>query len=150
MHTKRSPGSTGFCVTPGTPSIAFGTFTPCQWMVVASGRRFVRTTRTRSPSFTRISGPGIRPLYAIAANGAPRRQLPGHRSDLELDLADAAGGGPPRDRRPPERQGGHTEAQLSGVPQDLTPREASLNHFSDCHVRPPSRLRKITPAVVAA
>src|SRR5262249_50657798 len=46
-----------------------------QWIVVGSSSAFFSVTRTRSPSYTRISGPGTRPLYAIA-----RTTLPGASS----------------------------------------------------------------------
>src|SRR3990172_2927018 len=56
----------GSCVTPGTPSIALGTSTPCQWIVVGSGSSFLTTIRIWSPSVTRIIGPGTVPLYVYA------------------------------------------------------------------------------------
>jgi hypothetical protein len=46
----------------GTPSIPFGTRTPCQWTVVACGSRFSNRTRTVSPSRTLNVGPGTCPL----------------------------------------------------------------------------------------
>ena len=46
---------------PGAPSISFGTRTPCQWIVVGSGKEFLKCTITRSPTFARIIGPGIVP-----------------------------------------------------------------------------------------
>jgi hypothetical protein len=51
-------GGTGMC---GTPSIAFGTRMPCQWMVVSSPNRLFTAMRSRFPCRTRISGPGTRP-----------------------------------------------------------------------------------------
>src|SRR6187399_143482 len=61
-----SPGFTGGWVMYGTPSWSFGTSRPWKWMHVDSDSLLVRTTRTRSPSFTRISGPGTWALYAMA------------------------------------------------------------------------------------
>ena len=56
------PGLIGGWVMKGTPSIAFGVITPCQWTAVLSGNWFVTLTRIVSPSVTRISGPGTTPL----------------------------------------------------------------------------------------
>ena len=40
-YTIVSPGMIGGIVKPPTPSIEFGTISPCQWIVDASSRRFV-------------------------------------------------------------------------------------------------------------
>ena len=45
-----------------SPSMAFGTRTPCQWIVLATGSLFSKRTRTVWPSRTRRSGPGTWPL----------------------------------------------------------------------------------------
>ena len=47
---------------PATPSIAFGTRTPCQWTVVSTGSRLVKRTRRRSPTAACRIGPGTWPL----------------------------------------------------------------------------------------
>jgi chaperonin GroEL len=57
-----SPGAIGRWVRCGTPSIAFGTRSPCQCTVVSSSSRFSTLMRRRSPWRTRISGPGTAPL----------------------------------------------------------------------------------------
>jgi hypothetical protein len=49
-------------VRPPTPSIPFGSSTPCQWMVVCSGSLLVTKMRTLSPSTHSIVGPGDWPL----------------------------------------------------------------------------------------
>ena len=53
------PGSIKGWVRPGTPSTEFGTCRPWKCIAVDSLSLFVRTNRTRSPRFTRTSGPGI-------------------------------------------------------------------------------------------
>ena len=45
-----APGATASCVTPATPSSAFGTSTPCQWIVTPSSMSlFTSVTSTSSP-----------------------------------------------------------------------------------------------------
>ena len=61
-YVNVSPGWIGSCVTSGTPSIALGTSTPCQWIVVGSDNSFFTMILTWSPSVTRIIGPGTVPL----------------------------------------------------------------------------------------
>src|SRR3954471_9668271 len=58
-------------VMPGTPSWSFGSTMPCQWTAVANGRWLSTTIRTRSPSFTRSTGPGTTPLNAYACLVTP-------------------------------------------------------------------------------
>src|SRR5690242_13231821 len=65
------PGSTGGWVTSGTPSIAFGTSMPCQWMTVDCGNLLFNTIRTLSPTSTLIHGPGTWLLYAHAFTVLP-------------------------------------------------------------------------------
>jgi hypothetical protein len=48
-YVKLWPGSIASCVTPGTPSIAFGTAIPCQWTAVGSGSSFLTTIVTFCP-----------------------------------------------------------------------------------------------------
>ena len=50
----------------GTPSCSTGSSRPWKWIAVDCVSLFVSTTFTRSPSRTRICGPGTWPLYAIA------------------------------------------------------------------------------------
>ena len=51
----------------GTPSWSFGSSSPWKWIDGRLGQLVVRMTRTRSPSRTRICGPGTWPLYAHAS-----------------------------------------------------------------------------------
>src|SRR5215212_8218219 len=55
----------------GTPSWLFGTRNPCQCTTVLCGSSLVTLMRTLSPSVTRISGPGVTPLYAHASTKLP-------------------------------------------------------------------------------
>src|SRR5437588_4534916 len=64
----------GACVSPGTPSIAFGSRTPCQCTAVSSGRRFSSSTRSRSPCLKRSSVPVTVPPYvhtAVCGHASP-------------------------------------------------------------------------------
>ena len=70
-YVKLAPGATGGWVMCGTPSMPFGTRTPCQWIVVSCGSWFVNFTRSVSPRRTRIVGPGTVPLYAQTRSGFP-------------------------------------------------------------------------------
>src|SRR5215213_861116 len=55
-------------VTPATPSSAFGTSTPCQWIVTPVSTSWLRNvTSTRSPRRTRSSGPGLLPSNVSAS-----------------------------------------------------------------------------------
>ena len=63
------------CVTPETPSSALGRSTPCQWIDTPSPTsRLTSVASTRSPSWTRSSGPGTRPSNVSALTVAPGRQ----------------------------------------------------------------------------
>src|SRR5262249_15601730 len=54
----------------GTPSIAAGRSSPCQWMEVGeSGSWFSTRIRSMSPSRTRISGPGSEPFNSTDGTG---------------------------------------------------------------------------------
>src|SRR5215207_4162943 len=55
----------------GTPSWLFGTCSPCQCTAVLCGSSLVTLMRTLSPSVTRISGPGVTPLYVHASTRLP-------------------------------------------------------------------------------
>ena len=67
------PGGIGGMFTCGTPSIAFGTSSPCQWMLVSS-RIVLRTTmRAVSPSVKRSVGAGMLPFTAIASASRPEK-----------------------------------------------------------------------------
>src|SRR5690242_15662448 len=65
----------GDCVTWGTPSIALGTRTPCQWTVVVffSGRSLVTMIRAWSPLRKRKTGPGTEPLKPQTSLRTPGR-----------------------------------------------------------------------------
>ena len=66
------PGGTLSCVTPATPSSAFGRSTPCQWIETpCRTSRFTSVASTSSPSRTRSSGPGRRPLNVSALTLCP-------------------------------------------------------------------------------
>ncbi len=57
------PAGTASWVTPATPSIAFGTSTPCQCSAIpAVTDSFLRCTSTRSPWVAVIVGPGEVPF----------------------------------------------------------------------------------------
>jgi len=56
---------------PATPSIALSMRMPCQWTEVGSSSSLMKRTLTRSPCFTRISGPGRRSLYSHRGEGPP-------------------------------------------------------------------------------
>ena len=71
----------------GTPSIAFGTRTPCQWMVVSSARALSTATRSLSPWRRRISGPGTVPLYNQAAVSHGRQRRTRARRGTQRDFA---------------------------------------------------------------
>ena len=71
------PGFTGAWVTSGTPSISNGTSSPWKWIAVDIGSLLSSTTRTWSPTFTLIDGPGTVPLKVHA-----RTVLPGDTSQL--------------------------------------------------------------------
>jgi hypothetical protein len=55
---------------PGTPSIAIGTRTPCQWIVVLAGSALSSASANGSPWHARSSGPGTLASEAHAAVGA--------------------------------------------------------------------------------
>ena len=58
-YVKLPPGTIGFWVTNGTPSMKKSSKSiPWKWTPVVSFRLFVNLTRTLSPSVTRIVGPG--------------------------------------------------------------------------------------------
>src|SRR5581483_4226835 len=61
----------GSWVMYGTPSDALGTVNPWKCTVVGCVIWLFTTTRTLSPCRTRISGPGICPLKAIASTNDP-------------------------------------------------------------------------------
>src|SRR6516225_1223322 len=64
------PAAIGALDTSGTPSIAAGTSRPCQWIDVGESGNWFRTRmRNTSPSRTRTSGPGRRPLASTAGTG---------------------------------------------------------------------------------
>src|SRR5262249_49195063 len=65
-YVNESPGLMGFCVTSGTPSIANGTSMPWKCTPVDIGNLLSTTTRTLSPTFTLIHGPGTVPLNVHA------------------------------------------------------------------------------------
>src|SRR6516225_236529 len=65
-YVNESPGLMGFCVTSGTPSIANGTSMPWKCTPVDIGSLLLTTTRTLSPTFTLIHGPGTVPLNVHA------------------------------------------------------------------------------------
>ena len=62
LMVKTSPGSMSGWVSGATPSMALGSPTPWKWTSVPMGRSLVTLTRTRSPTSTRIIGPGTIPL----------------------------------------------------------------------------------------
>jgi hypothetical protein len=61
-YENDSPGLIAGCVYGSTPSIAFGTRTPWRCSEVDSVSSFFRLIRTLSPTFARMTGPGICPL----------------------------------------------------------------------------------------
>ena len=65
------PGGIASWVRLITPSMALGTSIPCQWTVVGSGSSLWTTTRTLSPSFTSMVGPGMVPSFGLALPGIP-------------------------------------------------------------------------------
>jgi hypothetical protein len=71
-YVYEPPGGTASCVTPATPSSAFGTSTPCQWIVTpGSTSRLTSVTSTRSPRYARSTGPGTIPSNVSASTSRP-------------------------------------------------------------------------------
>ena len=71
-----SPFVTAFCVTPATPSSAFGTSTPCQCNDTPSSTEALRRcTSTSCPSVAVIVGPGVLPLRVNPSISRPEASL---------------------------------------------------------------------------
>ena len=61
-YVNDSPGMTAGWLMTGTPSIPFGTYRPCEWMVVGCGSSLCSTIWIRSPTLACSCGPGTVPL----------------------------------------------------------------------------------------
>ena len=66
-----APGAMPEKLMPGTPSMAAGSTSPCQWIEVSSASRLVTRMRTRSPSRQCSTGPGRLPSMVVARRSVP-------------------------------------------------------------------------------
>lgn len=109
-----------FWATPGTPPCELGTPIPCQWIVISSGRRFVKRIRTRSPLATRMVGPGTMPLYAQATSFCWRHQT-GRASSVYFSAPSRR---TPSSGTPPRSPGASVIPVVTPVPYAPCPRSS--------------------------
>ena len=108
--------STASWVTPATPSSAFGTSTPCQWIVTPSSTSsFTSVTSTRSPCRTRSSGPGDRPSNVKASTVPPEARRTVACRATSGSGRRAAAGSPQRGEAAAARGDGHRRPPAAAV-----------------------------------